>query len=40
MDDKDEDNNKPEDDLICVRLIEGVVKNIEISKMNQIKIYI
>ena len=34
MDDKDEDNYEPEDDLICVKLREGVVKNIQISKMN------
>ena len=32
MDEKDEDNYEPEDDLICVRLTEGVVKNIEISE--------
>ena len=29
---KDEENYEPEDDLICVRLTEGLVKNIEISE--------
>ena len=31
VDDKDEENYEPEDDLICVRLTEGVIKNIEIN---------
>ena len=34
MDDKDEDNYEPEDDLICVRLTEGVIKNIQINEME------
>ena len=34
VDDKDEDNYEPEDDLICVRLTEGVIKNIQINEME------
>ena len=34
VDDNDEENYEPEDDLICVRLTEGVIKNIEINDNN------
>ena len=34
VDDKDEDNYEPEDDLICVRLTEGVIKNIQINEIE------
>ena len=34
VDDKDEDNYEQEDDLICVRLTEGVIKNIQINEME------
>ena len=34
VDDKDEDNYEPEDDLICVRLTEGVIKNIQMNEME------
>ena len=34
VDDNDEENYDPEDDLICVRLTEGVIKNIEINDNN------
>ena len=34
VDDDDEENYDPEDDLICVRLTEGVIKNIEINDNN------
>ena len=34
VDEKDEENYEPEDDLICVRLTEGVIKNIEINENN------
>ena len=39
MVDKDEDDYEPEDDLICERLTEGVVKNIEIRE-NELDINI
>ena len=35
VDDKDEENFEPEDDLICVRLTEGVIKNIEIKNNDE-----
>ena len=35
VDDKDEENYEPEDDLICVRLTEGVIKNIEIKNIDE-----
>ena len=35
VDDKDEENYEPEDDLICVRLTEGVIKNIEIKNNDE-----
>ena len=35
VDDKDEENYEPEDDLICVRLTEGVIKNIEIKNIEE-----
>ena len=37
VDDKDEENYDPEDDLICVRLTEGAIKNIEINEINDLK---
>jgi hypothetical protein len=36
VDEKDEENYEPEDDLICVRLTEGVIKNIEINENNDL----
>ena len=35
VDDKDEENYEAEDNLICVRLTEGVIKNIEIKNMEE-----
>jgi hypothetical protein len=35
VDDKDEENYEAEDDLICVRLTEGVIKNIEIKNLEE-----
>ena len=37
VDEKDEENYEPEDDLICVRLTEGVIKNIEIKENNDLQ---
>ena len=34
VDENDEENNEPEDDLICVRLTEGTIKNIDLSENN------
>ena len=34
VDDNDEDNYDPEDDIICVRLTEGAVKNINLNNNN------
>ena len=34
VDENDEENNEPEDDLICVRLTEGAIKNIDLSENN------
>ena len=36
VDEKDEENYEPDDDLICVRLTEGVIKNIEINENNDL----
>ena len=37
VDEKDEENYDPEDDLICIRLTEGAIKNIEINESNDLK---
>lgn len=34
VDEKDEENNEPEDDLICVRLTEGAIKNIDLTESS------
>ena len=34
VDENDEDNYDPEDDIICVRLTEGAVKNINLNNIN------
>ena len=37
VDENDEENNEPEDDLICIRLTEGAIRNIDITENNNIE---
>ena len=37
VNENDEENNEPEDDLICIRLTEGAIRNIDITENNNIE---